>query len=148
MVEMFGQDVIDRTIGFFPLPGADNEGIACLSPASQILVPSKAKNRSDAVDLVRFMTEKENLEIFYRYNSGIPVYKDVEVDLMQFMRTIVEYDAAGKAAVNIQNRLSSSFTDFPKILQAMFNDQDVTAAAKAMSENYKRTGKARVLPGF
>jgi ABC-type glycerol-3-phosphate transport system substrate-binding protein len=148
MVEMFGRDVIDRTIGFFPLPGADNEGIACLSPATQILVPAKAKNRSGAIDLVRFMTGKENLEIFYRTNSGIPVYKDVQADLMQFMRAIAEYDAAGKAAVNIQNRLSSSFTDFPKVLQAMFNDQDVTAAAKAMSDNYKRTGKARALPGF
>jgi raffinose/stachyose/melibiose transport system substrate-binding protein len=148
MVDMFGQDVIDRTIGFFPLPGTNDEGIACLSPASQILVPAKAKNRIGAVDLVHFMTEKENLEIFYQSNSGIPVYKDVQADLMQFMRTIAEYDAAGKAAVNIQNRLSSSFTDFPKVLQAMFNDQNVDAAAKAMSDNYKRTGQARVLPGF
>jgi ABC-type glycerol-3-phosphate transport system substrate-binding protein len=148
MVDMFGRDVIDRTIGFFPLPGANNEGIVCLTPAQQVLVPAKAKNVSGAVDLVRFMTEKENLDTFYQYNTGIPVYKNVQADLMQFMQSIAAYDAAGKAAVNIQNRLSSSFTDFPKVLQTMFNDQDVKAAAAAMSENYRRTGKARDLPGF
>jgi raffinose/stachyose/melibiose transport system substrate-binding protein len=148
MVEMFGRDVIDRTIGFFPLPSATDQGVACLSPANQILVPIHAKNVTGAVELVRFMTQKENLELFYQYNGGIPVYKDVKSDQLQYMQTIAQFDAAGKAAINVQNRLSSSFTDFPKILQTMFNDQNVTAAAQALSEQYKRTGKARALPGF
>jgi raffinose/stachyose/melibiose transport system substrate-binding protein len=148
LVDMFGKDEIDRNIGFFPLPSATDSGIACLVPAGQILVPSKARNANGAVDLVHFMTEKENLEIYYRYNTGIPVYQGITTDLMQYMRTIAEFDAAGKATVNIQNRLSSSFTDIAKTLQIMFNDQNVNAAADLISENYKKTGKARVLPGF
>jgi raffinose/stachyose/melibiose transport system substrate-binding protein len=50
--------------------------------------------------------------------------------------------------MNVQNRLSSSFTDYPKILQEMFLSGNVGAALNQLDENYRKTGKARLLPGF
>ena len=148
MIDMFGKDHINRTIGFFPLPSATDKGTACLVPATQIMVPRNAGNAQGAVEMVRFMTEKENLDLYYRYNTGIPVYQGVQSELMDYMKTIAEFDNSGKAMVNVQNRLSSSFTDLVQILQVMQTDRDVRKAAQTLSDAYKRTGRARALPGF
>jgi len=148
MIDMFGKDHVNRTIGYFPLPGTNDKGTACLVPAGQILVPRNASNAQGAVELVRFMTEKENLDLYYQYNTGIPVYQGVQSELMEYMKTIAEYDNNGKAMVNMQNRLSSSLTDLVQILQIMQSDNDVRKAAQTLSDNYKRTGRARALPGF
>ncbi len=150
LVDMFGKDYFSEKIGFFPMPGADNDGIAMLTPARQILVPSEAVNPNAeyAAELVRFMVEPENLDIWYASNSGIPTYAGVEATLLPLEQTIQDYSIAGKAAVNIQNRLESSFTDLPKILQQMLNDKDVTKALNQIDENYRKTGNARAIAGF
>jgi raffinose/stachyose/melibiose transport system substrate-binding protein len=60
----------------------------------------------------------------------------------------LSYVKAGKAKMNVQNRLSSSFTDYPKILQQMFISGNVDEALDTLDTNYRNTGKARLLPGF
>lgn len=150
MVEMFGKDKFNETIGFFPMPGKDDEGIAMLTPASQILVPNSSVNPNAeyAADLVRFMVKIENQNKWYKVNGGIPTYAGVTSTLLPIEKTIQDYDKAGKAVVNIQNRLESSFTDFPKILQKMLNDHDVSSALVQIDENYRKTGNARAIEGF
>jgi len=144
----FGEDYISEKIGWFPLPSDTDDGVAMLTPAHQILVPAEGKYTDYAMDLVRFMTEVENQNIYFEYNNGIPVYKGVEKELLPYEETVLSYDQAGKAKINIQNRLSSSFTDFPKILQNLLITSNVEEAVNMMDENYRRTGKARALPGF
>lgn len=145
---MFGQAEVDRNIGFFPIPGAADQGTACLSPPNQILVPARAANVQGAVDLIHFMLQPENLLAYYRVIGSIPVYQGVNVELRGCMQTIRDLDASGKSMINVQNRLSSSFTDLVKVLQTMMIDRDTAAAARTLSANYKQTGKARALPGF
>lgn len=148
LMAKFGQDYVSEKIGWFPLPSDTDKGIAMLTPAHQILVPREGKNTEYAMDLVRYMTKVENQNIYFEYNAGIPVYKGVEKKLLPYEIDVLAYDQAGKAKINIQNRLSSSFTDFPKILQNLLITSDVEGALNLMDENYRRTGKARALPGF
>ncbi|MCK9547033.1 MAG: extracellular solute-binding protein [Sphaerochaeta sp.] len=148
LMAKFGQDYVSEKIGWFPLPSDTDQGIAMLTPAHQILVPRDGKNTDWAMDLVRFMTKSENQAIYFDYNAGIPVYKGVEKELLPYEMDVLAFDQAGKAKINVQNRLSSSFTDFPKILQNMLITGDVNTALNLMDENYRRTGKARALPGF
>jgi ABC-type glycerol-3-phosphate transport system substrate-binding protein len=146
--DKFGLDFVNSKIGWFPMPAADGPGVATLQPPSQILIPSKGKNVNVALELAHFMTEKANLDIWYKHNPGVPAYKDVTVSLYAPELTVVEYNNQGKALVNIQNRLQSSFADYPKLLQQMYIDGDVDKVLNMLDENYRRTGKARVIPGF
>jgi len=146
--DKFGIDFVNNKIGWFPMPAANGPGIATLQPPSQILIPNKAKNVSVAIELAHFMTEKENLDIWYKYNPGVPAYRDVNVNLYTPELTVVEFNNQGKAMVNIQNRLQSSFADYPKLLQQMYIDGDVDKVLNMLDENYRRTGRARAIPGF
>lgn len=148
LIAKFGEKYVSEKIGWFPMPSDTDSGVAMLTPASQILVPKDGKNTKYAMDLVRFMTKTDNQQIYFAYNAGIPVYKGVQKELLPYEKKVLEYDQMGKAKINIQNRLSSSFTDFPKILQNLLINGDVKAAANQMDENYRKTGNARALPGF
>ena len=148
MEKKFGVDYVNEAIGWFPLPGEDERGIATLYPAGQILVPRLGKNVEESVELVKFITRPENLAIWYGKNPGIPVYKSVEPELFSAQSAVLKYVSEGRATINVQNRLSSSFTDYPKILQNMYITGDIDAALKQLDENFRRTGKARNLPGF
>ena len=148
IVDKFGEDFVRNSVGFFPVPAEDGPGTATLYAAPQIMVPRLTDVVDTAVDLVRFMTEPESLEIWYAANPGIAVYKNVTSDIYPPMQTVQEYVNNGMAKVNVQNRLSSSMTDFPQLLQQMFIDGDVDAALDTLDENYRMTGEARQLPGF
>jgi len=146
--EKFGEDFVNDKVGWFPVPGEDSPGIACLYAAGQILVPKLTENADTAVELVRFMTSKESLDIWYTANPGLPVYKHAESTLYPAQEEVFELVQEDRAKINVQNRLSSSFTDYPKILQQLFIDGDVDEALDQLDENYRKTGKARLLPGF
>ncbi|OHE62425.1 MAG: hypothetical protein A2Y36_06090, partial [Treponema sp. GWA1_62_8] len=146
--QKFGKQFVIDNVGWFPMPSDTDTGIATLTPAGQILVPRLGKNVEAAVDLVRFMTEKANVDILYQNMPGIPVYLEASASLYPAQEEVLKYVKANKAKINVQNRLSSSFTDYPKILQALFIDGNVQAAVDLLDENYRKTGKARALPGF
>ena len=146
--QKFGKQFVVDNIGWFPLPSEKDKGIAMLSPAGQILVPRLTKNYKVAVDLVRFMTEKANVDTLYKVLPGIPVYTEATSTLYPAQNDVLAFVKAGKAKINVQNRLSSSFTDYPKILQTLLIDGNVTAALNQLDENYRKTGLARALPGF
>jgi raffinose/stachyose/melibiose transport system substrate-binding protein len=150
LIDMFGADEVNRNIGFFPIPGPADKGVVCLSPPNQFLIPANAKNVQGAVDFIHFMIQRENLEYYHnnKFSTGLPVYQSVNVELMDYMKTAQEFDNAGKAMINVQNRLGSSFTDLVQVLQQLMIDGDTKAAAQTLSEKYKQTGKARALPGF
>ncbi len=148
LAQKFGRQFIDENVGWFPIPSEKDRGIAMLSPAGQILVPRLTKNYKVAVELVRFMTEKSNVDILYKVLPGIPVYLEATSDLFRPQADVLAFVRAGKAKINIQNRLSSSFTDYPKILQNLFIDGNVKSAVDMLDENYRKTGKARAIPGF
>ncbi|HEY9054536.1 MAG TPA: extracellular solute-binding protein [Rectinemataceae bacterium] len=146
--QKFGKQFVVDNVGWFPVPSDKDKGVAMLSPAGQILVPRLTKNYKVAVELVRFMTEKANVDILYSVLPGIPVYTEAVSNLYPAQADVLAFVKAGKAKINIQNRLSSSFTDYPKILQNLFIDGNVTAALNQLDENYRKTGLARALPGF
>jgi raffinose/stachyose/melibiose transport system substrate-binding protein len=144
----FDYDTVNKALGFFPIPSATDQGIVCLSPPQQILLPSGAKNLQGGIDFIHFLLRPENLQVLYEANPSIPVYNNVTANLMDYMKTASEFDAQGKATINVQNRLGSSFTDLVPVLQTLMIDGDARKAVQTLSENYKRTGKARALPGF
>jgi raffinose/stachyose/melibiose transport system substrate-binding protein len=146
--QKFGPDFVENKVGWFPIPGESSPGIACLSPGGQIMVPKDKPNVAVSTDLVRFMTEKDSLDIWYKVNPGIPIFKEATSVLLPAQEQVLELAKAGKARINLQNRITSSFPDYPKILQQLFIDGDVDNALKLLDENYRRTGKARQLPGF
>lgn len=148
LADKFGEGFVTDSVGWFPQPAADGPGTATLYPAGQFLVPRVTDNVETATDLVRFMTQTEMLETYYAANPGIPVWVGVEVSLYPAQETVQAFAEAGNAKINIQNRLSSSFTDFPQLLQQMFLDGDVDDALDTMDENYRLTGESRQLPGF
>lgn len=148
LAEKFGADFVREKVDFFPIPGDNGPGTVTLYAPGQLLVPRLTDNVDAAVELVRFMTEPEALDIYYTYNPAIPVYKDVDVDIWPALLTVRDFVEAGIAKMNIQNRLSSSFTDFPQLLQQMFIDGDVDKMLDGLDENYRNTGAARQLPGF
>lgn len=148
LIEKFGEDFGQNTVGWFPLPAEDGPGTATLYAASQFMVPRLADNAETSADLVRFMTGPEALEIWYDANPGIAVYKGVAPELYPAQQIVLDFVNMGMAKVNVQNRLSSSFIDFPQLLQQMFIDGDVDAALDTLDENYRVTGEARQLPGF
>ncbi len=112
------------------------------------MVPRDKPNASVSTDLVRFMTEKDSLDIWYKVNPGIPIFKEAASVLLPAQEQVLKLAKEGKAKINLQNRITSSFPDYPKILQQLFIDGDVDNALKVLDENYRRTGKARQLPGF
>ena len=144
----FGKQFVVDNVGWFPMPSDKDKGVAMLSPAGQILVPRLTRNVKEAVELVRFMTEKANVDLLYKVAPGIPVYTEAASTLYPAQADVLAYVKAGKAKINVQNRLSSSFTDYPKILQALYIDGKVQPALDLLDENYRKTGKARALPGF
>jgi raffinose/stachyose/melibiose transport system substrate-binding protein len=148
MEQKFGKQFVADTLGWFPLPSDKGKGVATLSPASQILVPRLGKNLKASSDLVRFMTEKANVDILYKATPGIPIYNDTTVSLYPAQADVLACVKEGRAKINMQNRLSSSLTDYPKILQALLVDGDIAKALATLDENYRKTGKARILPGF
>jgi len=146
--QKFGKQFVTDNVGWFPLPSDKDKGIAMLSPAGQILVPRLTKNYKAAADLVRFMTETANVNILYKVLPGIPVYTEATSILYPAQADVLTFVKAGKAKINVQNRLSSSFTDYPKLLQTMFIDGNIQSVLNQIDENYRKTGKARLLPGF
>jgi len=148
LIDKFGEDFARNSVGWFPLPAEDGPGTATLYAASQFMVPKLADNVETSAELVRFMTGPEALEIWYTANPGIAVYKGVTADLYPAQQVVQDFVDMGKAKVNVQNRLSSSFIDFPQLLQQMFIDGDVDNALDTLDENYRVTGEARQLPGF
>ena len=146
--QKFGDGFVRDKVGWFAIPGENGPGIATLYPAGQLLVPRAKKNVGISTDLVRFMTEKPSLEVWYTANPGLPVYKEGKAVLFPAQEEVLAMVQAGRAKVNVQNRLSSSFTDYPKILQQLFTDGNVDAALNLLDDNYRKTGKARQLPGF
>jgi hypothetical protein len=112
------------------------------------MVPRDKPNVRVSADLVRFMTEKSSLDIWYKEQPGIPIFKEAASALLPPQEQTLNMAKAGKARINVQNRLGSSFPNYPKILQQLFIDGDVDAALKLLDEDYRKTGKARQLPGF
>jgi len=148
LADKFGDDFVNSKIGWFPVPAEDGPGVACLYAAGQILVPKLTDHLTAAIGLVEFMTTPDMLDLWYSYNPGIPVYTNATSDLYTAQEETFRWVQEGKAKINVQNRLSSSFTDYPKILQQLFIDGKVDAALNQLDENFRRTGKARQLPGF
>ena len=100
------------------------------------------------VDLVHFMVETKNLEYWYKERPGVPVYKDIKVDLYPAEQTVIRFVNEGKSAINIQNRLSASFSQYVPILQNMLITGNVTQALDKMEAEYVQSGRALGLNGF
>ncbi|SFB22551.1 raffinose/stachyose/melibiose transport system substrate-binding protein [Cohnella sp. OV330] len=144
----FGKDFVAKSVGFFPFPSATDTGTAMITPPNQLMVPDKAKHAAEAIELVKFMLQPENVDLFYANKPGIPIFKGATSELYPVQEDVKKYIDDGKSKVNIQNRLTPSFVDFSKTLQNFFLDGNIDKAIKEFSDNYQKDGKAKVLAGF
>ncbi|MFC0331616.1 ABC transporter substrate-binding protein [Paenibacillus sepulcri] len=148
MEKKFGKEFVTDKLGFFPFPSDTDEGTAMITPPNQLMVPTKSKHYDAAVDLVKFMIEKDSVNMFYANHPGIPIFKDATSVLYPVQETVQKFIDDGKSKVNVQNRLTASFGDFAKTLQNFFLSGDVDAAINEFSDNYQKDGKAKRLAGF
>jgi raffinose/stachyose/melibiose transport system substrate-binding protein len=148
LIQKFGEDFVNTKLGFFPFPSEKDDGIAMLTPPNQIMVPKKGKHMEAAIDLVKFMTSPEMVNIYYQEQPGNPIYKEATSKLYPTQQTVKGYIDAGKATVNIQNRLTASFVDLAKTLQDMIITGDVDKAISQFEKNYEKDGKNKLIPGF
>ncbi|WJH37470.1 extracellular solute-binding protein [Paenibacillus sp. CC-CFT747] len=144
----FGKPFVTDKLGFFPFPSNTDAGTALMTPPNQLMIPTKAKHAAEAADLIRFMISPEMVNLYYQTQPGIPIFQNATSDLYPVQKTVKEFIDAGKAKVNVQNRLTPTFADFQKTLQTFFIDGDVDKALKEFSSNYEKDGKAKLLPGF
>ncbi|WP_179232688.1 ABC transporter substrate-binding protein [Paenibacillus rigui] len=148
LAKKFGDDFVRTKVGFFPMPSDKDQGVATITPPNQLMVPKDGKKVKAAVELVKFMTSKEALDIWYKANPGVPVYKEATAQLYPAQEDVVKYTQAGKVQVNIKNRLTASMVDYDKILQGMFINGNVADAVKQIDEKYRKDGANKKLPGF
>ncbi|MDF2960438.1 MAG: hypothetical protein K0S39_2173 [Paenibacillus sp.] len=148
LAKKFGEDFVRSKVGYFPMPSDTDKGQATITPPNQLLVSKNGKKAKAAVELIKFMTTKEALDIWYKANPGVPVYKEATAQLYPAQEDVVKYTQAGKAQVNIKNRLTASMVDYDKILQNMFINGNVDEAIKQIDEKYRKDGANKKLPGF
>ncbi|MEI7025919.1 ABC transporter substrate-binding protein [Paenibacillus sp. y28] len=144
----FGKPFVAEHIGFFPFPSASDEGIAAITPPNQLMIPEKAKHAKDAIDLLKYMISADMVNLYYQNAPGIPIFKDAKSELYPVQKQVQALIDAGKAKVNIQNRLTPTFSDFQKTLQTFFINGNVDAALKEFDAGYKKDGKSKRLTGF
>ena len=144
--QKFGAAFVNEKVGYFPVPDEKSAGIATLYAPGQFLVPKSRPNVETTVDLVDFMTQKDSLDIYYAANKGIPIYKGAESVLYPAQEDTLKLVKAGKAKMNVQNRLSSSFTDYPKILQQMFISGNVDGSPRHAGHQLPQHGQGPVAP--
>lgn len=141
-------DAVD-SIGFFPLPSDTDEGIASLYPPKQIFVSKKGPNAKSALSLARYMTRTDSLNIWYKWNPGIPVYATATSKLFAGQEDINGYVKAGKGIVQIQLLTTATYVpDYDKICQEFLISGDADRAVRIMDERYRQNGKSKQLPGF
>jgi ABC-type glycerol-3-phosphate transport system substrate-binding protein len=144
----FGKPFVADNVGWFPFPSATDAGTALITPPNQLMVPTKAKHAAEAADLVKFMLAPDMVSLFYQTSPGIPIFQNASSDLYPAQQAVKGYIDAGKATINIQNRLTPTFADLQKTMQTFFLDGDADKAVKEFSANYEKDGKAKRLPGF
>ncbi|MDF2985669.1 MAG: carbohydrate transporter substrate-binding protein [Eubacterium sp.] len=135
-------------LGYFPLPSENDEGVASLYPPKQIFISKNSKNVEGALEFMRFMTTTEGLNIWYKHNPGIPVYKSATSSQYAPQKDIMNYINANKGAVQIQLRVDAGFVDFDKICQELIMKGDAAKAVKTLNDGYIKDGKNKQLEGF
>ena len=141
-------DAVDM-IGFFPLPSDTDAGVPSLYPPKQIMISKNAKHPAVALDLLRFMTTPDALQMWYSANPGIPVYTNVQTKLFAAQQDIFDLIKAGKGAINIQLLLPSGYVpDYDKVTQQFMMTGNVDKTIQQMDESYAQQGKDKKIPGF
>lgn len=135
-------------IGYFPLPSDTGKGVASLYPAKQIFVSKNGKNVDAAMQFARYLTKPQSLNIWYKLNPGIPVYKTANADLFSAQKDIMKFINTKKGMIQIQLRIDAGFADFDKICQELIITGNVDKAVKTLNDNYVKDGRDKQLSGF
>lgn len=69
----------DAQIGYFPLPNQDGTGKIPLSGATQIFINKNSEHAEAAKDLLRYLSDKEQVKSYLEKSPGISAFKDVDV---------------------------------------------------------------------
>jgi ABC-type glycerol-3-phosphate transport system substrate-binding protein len=129
-------DAVD-SIGFFPLP-SDGGGVVSLYPSKKA-----------AMNLVRYMTKPESLDVWYRWNPGIPVYTTAKSRLFAGHEDMERYVRENTGVIQIQLQTAATYVpECDKIRQEFLIDGDVDKAVRTMDERYREDGENKRLPGF
>lgn len=145
--EKFGDEFISK-LGMFPLPSETDRGTAALYPPGQIVIPKNTDHVDIAMELARFMTSPESLEIWYENNPGIPIYTTADSELMDPQQDMADFVAEYDSEINIQGRLRAQWPEFDRILQNVLMQEDPEYGVEELSKKYIQDGKNKKIPGF
>jgi raffinose/stachyose/melibiose transport system substrate-binding protein len=135
-------------IGYFPLPSDTGKGVAALYPPKQLFISKNSKNVNNAIALEKFMTKTENLNIWYKHNPGITVYKNATSTLYTAQKQIEDCISANQCDIQIQLKLKAKFNDFDKICQKLILNGNVDESIKTLNDNYIKDGQDKQVSGF
>jgi raffinose/stachyose/melibiose transport system substrate-binding protein len=135
-------------LGYFPLPSDTGTGVSSLYPPKQLFISKDGKNVDGALEFMRYMTKTDSLNIWYKNNAGIPVYKSATATQYAPQNEISEYIKNNQGMIQIQLRIKAGFTDFDKICQELILSGDVDKAVQQMNDKYLKDGKDKQIPEF
>ncbi|WP_274467395.1 MULTISPECIES: ABC transporter substrate-binding protein [unclassified Paenibacillus] len=143
----------DVSIGFFPLPNKDGTARMALSGASQMYIAKNSRHAEAAKDLLRYLSEKEQVKAYLEKSPGISAFRDVDVSahLSSALLDVQAVIRAGNTANHGDDvyvvpipyeELVAAYTEL--MAGRMTADQFV----QTYSEAYVRNGKTAQIPGF
>lgn len=76
--ELYKKDQ-DAQIGFFSLPNNDGSQKIALGGATQVYIAKNSKHVEEAKDLLRFLSDQEQVQSYLSISPGVSAFKDVDV---------------------------------------------------------------------
>ena len=69
----------DANIGFFALPTAEGEAQIALTPPNVVHIAASSEVKEEAEEMLQFLIEPEQVELFMASAPGVPAFTDVEI---------------------------------------------------------------------
>lgn len=140
----------DMDLGFFSMPFGNTPGAISLYAGVGISVNSKAANKEEALELIRFFASKEQQELYLQKSPGISVFSDVEAKQNMISGDLQRYMDSGKAFMGMFGKYEAwNDMDARKIMQEMMLGVKKPAQVlKELNAKMEIVAKGKKLPGW
>ncbi|MGN7360631.1 ABC transporter substrate-binding protein [Paenibacillus sp. SAF-054] len=143
----------DADIGFFPLPNQDGSQKIALSGATQIFIAKNSKHPEEAKALLRYLSDKEQVQSYLEKSPGISAFKDVDVadKLSPAAKEIQELVNQGSIARHGDDAyvVPMPYDDLvAAYLELLIGRISADDFVKKHGDMYVKNGKIAKIPGF
>ncbi|WP_246294311.1 ABC transporter substrate-binding protein [Paenibacillus planticolens] len=143
----------EASIGFFPLPNKEGTAKMALSGAAHMYIAKNSPHAEAAKDLLRYLSEKEQVKSYLVKSPGISAFKDVDVSAqlspaLQDVQAIINAGNIARHGDDVYvvplpyEEMVAAYTEL--IAGRMTADQFV----QQYSDMYVKNAKTAKIPGF